>query len=249
MLNNLYKLRMRQLSLYVPKSYSISSVSLRTKLFVHPFSSMAASQQKKIGLIIGSTRNPRVGPSIAKLLHKVLVPKAEPRASLSVIDIADFNLPLFDESIIPARVTDPSQYGHEHTRVWSRGISQYDGFIFLTSQNNWDIPASLKNALDYLFNEWSAKHILIVSYGGHGGDKAASALTNICTGMKMLPMEDSVQLSLTAKEGMMPPAINEGVLIDDAEEVWKKDLDKLKELFGKLLEKVETSQERAPKQA
>ena len=43
-------------------------------------------------------------------------------------------------------------------------------------QYNWGYPASLKNALDYLYHEWTGKPAGIISYGGHGGGKAAAQL-------------------------------------------------------------------------
>ena len=44
--------------------------------------------------------------------------------------------------------------------------------MFVTPQYNWGYPASLKNAIDYLFREWNDKPAIVVSYGSRGGDKA-----------------------------------------------------------------------------
>jgi NAD(P)H-dependent FMN reductase len=64
-------------------------------------------------------------------------------------------------------------------------VQQYDAFIFVTPQYNWSIPASLKNALDYLFHEWAGKPAGIVSYGSKGGVKAAEHLRSVLTGLRM----------------------------------------------------------------
>ncbi len=83
---------------------------------------------------------------------------------------------------MPQRITHFSQYHQPHTQTWSQLISSHDAFIFITPQYNWGYPAALKNAIDYLFNEWKGKPALIVSYGGHGGGKAAAQLRVVLEG-------------------------------------------------------------------
>ena len=46
-------------------------------------------------------------------------------------------------------------------------------------QYNWGYPAALKNALDFLYKEWHNKPAGIISYGGHGGGKAAAQLQQV----------------------------------------------------------------------
>ncbi|KAJ0422012.1 flavoprotein-like protein [Aspergillus carlsbadensis] len=147
-----------------------------------------------IALITCSTREPRVNPLITSYVHSVLVDEIQItnwKGNLSTIDLATQNLPLYNEPAIPSHLpaADPSpHYVHEHTRAWSRLISQYDAFIFVTPQYNWSIPASLKNALDYLFHEWSGKPAGVVTYGGRGGGKAADHLSSILRGLRMRPV-------------------------------------------------------------
>jgi NAD(P)H-dependent FMN reductase len=111
-----------------------------------------------IALITCSTREPRINPSITSHVHELLLSHTKTTnwpGTLSTIDLADQNLPLYNEPVIPSHLpkSDPTpNYVHEHTRAWSRLIRQYDAFIFVTPQYNWSIPASLKNALDYLFS-------------------------------------------------------------------------------------------------
>ncbi|WP_017556305.1 NADPH-dependent FMN reductase [Nocardiopsis baichengensis] len=44
-----------------------------------------------------------------------------------------------------------------------------DAFIVVTPVYNRGYPASLKNAVDWYFEEWSRKPVGFVSYGGAGG--------------------------------------------------------------------------------
>ncbi len=124
----------------------------------------------RIYIVIGSTRPNRIGRQAAEWVLSNLPPSTVFEAEL--LDLNDWVLPLSDEPEIPAA----GIYVHEHTRAWSRKIATADGYIFVTPQYNWGYPASLKNALDHLFKEWNGKPAVIVSYGHHGGGKAATQL-------------------------------------------------------------------------
>ncbi|XHG07974.1 hypothetical protein AWENTII_011105 [Aspergillus wentii] len=134
---------------------------------------------QKIALVSCSTRNPRLNPFITQYIQNTLTPHLPPTHTLEIIDLADQHLPLYDEPAIPSKLPPDNptpHYVHDHTKAWSARVSQYDAFIFVTPQYNWSIPASLKNALDYLYYEWKGKAAGIVSFGGRGGGKAADHL-------------------------------------------------------------------------
>ncbi|KAK5057712.1 hypothetical protein LTR84_011713 [Exophiala bonariae] len=160
-----------------------------------------------VGIIIGSQRIPRVGPQIATWVLNVLQEYQDSHSStnqrayaLSLIDLNDHQLPLFDEPGIPAQISAPDGYAHEHTKAWSRRINSFDGFVFVTPQYNWGYPASLKNAIDYLFHEWKGKPALVVSYGGHGGGKAAAQLQGVLGGIGMKVVEKAPPLTFIDRE-------------------------------------------------
>ena len=191
-----------------------------------------ANEAFKVGIICGSTRSPRVGPQIADFIHKMIEshlashPPDGLSISLESVDIADFNLPLFDEPVIPQAVTDPSGYTHQHTRAWSARIASLDAFVFVTPQYNWGIPAALKNAIDFLFNEWTRKPGMIVSYGGHGGGKAAQALAVVLQGLKMRTPGKTVNLSFPDRQfGGKCFVGGELALQEEGNEVWVKERD------------------------
>lgn len=160
---------------------------------------------KRVAIVTSSTRTPRLNPTITQYVYDVLsadptIPTAkhsspsneidsDPRhITLEILDLAEQSLPLYNESIIPVNLpaSDPTpHYTQPHTRAWSGVVSTFDAFIFVTPQYNWSIPASLKNALDYLFHEWKNKPAGIVSYGLKGGGKAAEHLRGVLTGLRM----------------------------------------------------------------
>ncbi|KAH8771114.1 flavoprotein-like protein [Diaporthe sp. PMI_573] len=191
-----------------------------------------ADKAFKVGIICGSTRSPRVGPQVTNFVQKAIESHltSHPTDGLSItlepVDIAAFNLPLFDEPGIPQAITDPSDYAHQHTRDWSARIASMDAFVFVTPQYNWGIPAGLKNAIDFLFNEWTRKPAMVVSYGGHGGGKAAEALAVVLQGLKMRTPGTTVNLSFPDR-GFTGKCFVGGDLglQEDGSVVWAKEKD------------------------
>ena len=53
----------------------------------------------KIGIILGSTRPGRRGEVVATWVHEVASKRTD--AIFEIVDLADFNLPLYDEPIPP----------------------------------------------------------------------------------------------------------------------------------------------------
>jgi NAD(P)H-dependent FMN reductase len=51
---------------------------------------------------------------------------------------------------------------------------ELDGFLFVFPEYNWGYPGVLKNALDYLYDEWRGKPASLFTYGTRGGNKAAA---------------------------------------------------------------------------
>ena len=149
----------------------------------------------RVQLIVGSTRPHRVGGQIGKWVLANL-PKS-PGIDYELVDLAEVNLPLLDEPVMPSL----NQYHHEHTKVWSRKISEASGYIFLTPEYNAGYPASLKNAIDYLYHEWAAKPVLIISYGVRGGGSSSAQLRQVAERLKMKPTETSP--ALVVRPGIM----------------------------------------------
>ena len=134
----------------------------------------------KTQVIVGSTRARRICPQVAAWVADV--GRLSMPGAVEVVDLKDWPLPMDDEPGIPAAADD---YACEHTRAWSRKIAGAAAIIFVTPQYNWGYPAALKNALDHLYKEWSGKPAMIVTFGGHGGDRCAAQLREVCTALHM----------------------------------------------------------------
>lgn len=144
----------------------------------------------KIGIILGSTRPGRKGEAVARWVTDVAKKRSD--ASFELVDIADYNLPLLDEPM-PASM---GQYSKPHTIAWSQKINSFDGFVFVTPEYNHATSGALKNALDFLFNEWKDKAAGFVGYGGVGGARAIENLRQIVGQLHMADVSAQVGLSL-----------------------------------------------------
>ncbi len=117
----------------------------------------------KLKVIIGSTRPGRGGPAVATWVYEFA--KANGNFDVELVDLADFALPILDEPAHPAM----RKYEHEHTKRWSESVASADAFLFVSPEYDYFVPASLVNAIQYLFHEWTYKPAAIVSYGGVSG--------------------------------------------------------------------------------
>ncbi len=107
----------------------------------------------RIAVIVGSTRPARRSRMVAEWVHEIAVRHLTARATVDLVDLAEYELPLLDEPV-PAAF---GEYRHEHTRRWAAAVGSYDGFVFVTPEYNHAVPAALKNAIDFLFDEWQDK--------------------------------------------------------------------------------------------
>nr|GAT53627.1 predicted protein [Mycena chlorophos] len=148
----------------------------------------------RVAIILGSTRTPSIGPTIAGLISAAITPLLPAGATLRTIDLKDHPLPPYLTGGPPAAL-NPGEYSDPQTNSWSKVINDLDAFIFCTPQHNWSVPASLKLALDAIFKEWNDKPAMVVSYGGRGGGKANDHLRQICVGLHMNVCERSVELA------------------------------------------------------
>ena len=126
-----------------------------------------------------------------------------PLASFHLVDLAAWNLPLFDEPNIPSQIHSRTEYSQAHTRAWSLEIQKYSAFILILPQYSWGYPTVIKNAINYLFHEWNGKPAMIVSYGGHGGVKAAGQLRQVLPGVRMNVTETMPALTFPSKKTML----------------------------------------------
>jgi NAD(P)H-dependent FMN reductase len=148
----------------------------------------------KLEVVIASTRPNRVGLPIANwFLERAM---AHGKFAVALADLKAIDLPPLDEPNHPVK----RQYEHEHTKVWSARVDAADAFVFVTPEYNHASPPALLNAIDYLVHEWAYKPVAFVSYGGiSGGTRSVEMTKQILTGLKMMPIPESVILPFVTK--------------------------------------------------
>jgi NAD(P)H-dependent FMN reductase len=143
----------------------------------------------RLMIVVASTRPGRMGTPVATWF--VARARQYGAFDVEVVDLDELGLPLLDEPNHP-RLRD---YTHRHTHEWSARVDAADAFVFVTPEYNHGYPAALKNAIDYLHQEWQHKPVAFVSYGGiAAGTRAMQQLTQVVTAVKLLPLDEAVNI-------------------------------------------------------
>ena len=144
--------------------------------------------QPRIAVIVGSTRKSRFADKPAQwILDKA---KARGDWEVELVDIRDFDLPMFDEMASNAWMpsADPRAV------AWQQKIASFDGYIFVVAEYNRSITGALKNALDQAYVDWNRKAFGIVGYGAVGGARAAEHLRTIGIELQMASTRSAVHI-------------------------------------------------------
>lgn len=148
----------------------------------------------KLKIINSTVREGRKGMMVTKWITSKA--KEYGQYDVEILDLKVIDLPMMDEPNHPSM----QKYQHDYTKAWSKTIDSADAFIFVTAEYDYNYPAPLRNALEYLFKEWAYKAAGIVSYGGvSAGTRAANSLKNDLASLKMVPILEAVHIPFFAK--------------------------------------------------
>ena len=155
--------------------------------------------------LVCSTRPGALGPSVGQWLTEAIAPRAA-ELGVEVVPVAlgDLHLPFLDEEEAPST----GVYQHEHTRRWSELVAAADGFIVVTPEYNYGMPATLKNALDYLGREWAWKPMGFVSYGNtSAGTRSVQHAKQVVTTLRLVPLGATVAIRIgdAVQDGRLRP--------------------------------------------
>lgn len=138
--------------------------------------------ERELGLaiIVGSTREARFGPTVARWFAAQAQTRAE--FGVDVVDLADPHLPAVLSSQPDASVA-----------AYRQRLDRADAFVVVTPEYNHGYPASLKQAIDLAHREWQAKPVAFVSYGGiSGGLRAVEQLRQVFAELHATTIRDCV---------------------------------------------------------
>ncbi|WP_331765263.1 NAD(P)H-dependent oxidoreductase (plasmid) [Streptomyces sp. NBC_01384] len=128
----------------------------------------------KLAVIVGSIRDGRFGPTVADWFARQAGQRED--ITVDVIDLADFPLPL----VMPAFGQKPDPETAEIHRRLGERLAASDAFAVVTPEYNHTVTPALSNAINWYMDQWMAKPVGLISYGGMGGGlRAAEHLRQI----------------------------------------------------------------------
>lgn len=142
----------------------------------------------KIGVIITSIRPTRFGDKPARWILDHL--RARGDVDAEIVDLKDYNLPLFDAPASDAWMPTPNA---EAAR-WQGKLKEFDGYVFVTAEYNRSITGALKNALDWAYTPFNRKAAAFVGYGSTGAARAIEHLRNILVELQAVPVRHGIHI-------------------------------------------------------
>jgi NAD(P)H-dependent FMN reductase len=123
-----------------------------------------------IAILSASVRTGRASHRVALYFNNLLSEKG--LATTEILDLHAYQFPLFDERLKYQPHPSPAVLD------FASRISKADGVIIVTPEYNGGYPASLKNAIDLLYDEWHRKPVAIstASDGSFGGTQVITSL-------------------------------------------------------------------------
>jgi NAD(P)H-dependent FMN reductase len=146
----------------------------------------------KIHIILSSIREGRIGEVVAQWVYQ----QAKQRADMDVelIDLKDYPLKDYYDAMHPKAI-QPGQFQDKIANDWVAKVAEADGYLIVTPEYNHGYPASLKNALDYPYEQWNNKAVGFVSYGGFvGGSRAVEQLRQVAAELQLADVRNSLHI-------------------------------------------------------
>lgn len=143
-----------------------------------------------IKVIAGSTREGRFSDKAAAWIADEI--KKQEGVSVEVLDLRDYEMPFFNESVSPSYKQEP--YKNEAVARFTKKIEEGDAFVIVTPEYNRGTSGVLKNALDWVYQEWNNKPVAFMSYGNAGGARAVEQLRLNAIELQMAPIRTAVHI-------------------------------------------------------
>ena len=147
-------------------------------------------EKLSIKVIVGSVRQGRFADKAAQWIADEL--NKQQNVAVEVLDLEDYALPFFNEMATPSMKTEP--YKEEAVARFTKKISEGDAFVIVTPEYNHSTTGVLKNALDWVYQEWNNKPVAFVGYGSVGGARAIEHLRLIAVELQMAPTRNAVYI-------------------------------------------------------
>lgn len=125
---------------------------------------------RHISIISASVREGRKSHNVSLYFRNYITENKV--ATIEILDLKAYNFPIFEGRL--KTIANPA----ENVLEFAKKIKASDGIIIVTPEYNGGYPASLKNAIDLLLEEWKHKPIGIVTVSG-GSFAGSQALVSL----------------------------------------------------------------------
>ncbi len=164
-----------------------------------------------IQIITGSSREGRASNQVTAWVEKT-ARATQPDTTWEVVDLKDYDMPLFNEALPPQGNQDRQLEGS--VKAWVEKIAEGDAYVFVTPEYNHSMPAVIKNAVDYLDFQLKHKPVAVVSHGSVGGARANEHLRLVLnSNLAALPIPEKV--TLIAAPAFAPVFTDEHDLVEE----------------------------------
>ena len=143
-----------------------------------------------IKVIAGSTREGRFSDQAAAWIAEEI--KKREGVVAEVLDLRDYDMPFFNEPTSPAYKQEP--YKNEAVARFTKKIAEGDAFVIVTPEYNHGTSGVLKNALDWVYQEWNNKPVAFVAYGSAQGARSVEQLRQIAVELQMAPIRNALHM-------------------------------------------------------
>lgn len=150
-----------------------------------------ANDTLSLKVITGSTREGQFSSQAAAWVKNEMEKIAG--FTVEVLDLAEYNLPFFDQAVSPSYKQAP--YPYENVELFAAKIAEGDAFIMIVPEYNHAPTAVLKNAIDWVYQEWNDKVISYVGYGSVGGARAIAQLRDIAVELRLASVHDAINIT------------------------------------------------------
>jgi NAD(P)H-dependent FMN reductase len=148
----------------------------------------------KLKILIGSTRAGRAADRVVPWVARHA--QARNTFDVDVLDLREWNLPMFTETIHTVGDFHDPTYSQPLIRRWNDTIRDADAVLIVTPEYNHSIPAVLKNALDSLFFSFALRNkpagIVGYSAGPVGGARSVEHLAHVLIEAETVPLRNTV---------------------------------------------------------
>jgi NAD(P)H-dependent FMN reductase len=145
-------------------------------------------------IITSTTRPGRAADRVLPWLVSRLA--ADGRFDVEVLDLRDWKLPLFQETLETIGDRRDPTYSDPLVRAWNRKVAEGEAFVIVTAEYNHSVPGELKNALDNVFvsQAFRNKPVAFVGYSGGpiGGARAVEHLAHIMIEAEAVSLRNTV---------------------------------------------------------